>query len=69
MTERKPDTDREWVDPDDAPEWTDEMFDQAEISVGGKVIRRATGVLAKDGMRRIGEVLERHADKARRKPA
>ena len=39
MTERKPDTAQEWVDPDDAPEWTDEMFDQAEFSVGGKVIR------------------------------
>ena len=53
MTERKPDTAREWVDPDDAPEWTDEMFDHAELSVGGKVIRPATGVLTKDGMRPI----------------
>ena len=55
MTERKPDTDREWIDPDDAPEWTDEMFEQAEYSVGGKVIRPATGVLTKDGMRPIVE--------------
>jgi hypothetical protein len=55
MTERKQDTAREWVDPDDAPEWTDEMFDMAEISVGGKVIRPATGVLTKDGMRPIAD--------------
>ena len=55
MTERKPDTDREWADPDDAPELTEEMLDQAEYSIGGKVIRPATGVLTKDGMRPISE--------------
>lgn len=99
MTERKPDTDREWVDPDDAPELTEEMLDYAELSVAGKVIRPATGVLTKDGMRpisekrqpvtlrlapevidhfkaggegwqaRIGDVLERHVGKAKRRPA
>ena len=29
-----------WVDPDDAPEWTDEMVARAEISEGDKIIRR-----------------------------
>jgi len=29
------------VDPDDAPEWTDEMFDRAELRIGDTVIRRA----------------------------
>jgi len=29
-----------WVDPDDAPELTEEMFDRAEIRHGDKVIRR-----------------------------
>ncbi len=53
MTEGKPDTAREWVDPDEAPEWTDEMSDMAQISVGGKVIQPATGVLTKHGMRPI----------------
>ncbi|HXO70570.1 MAG TPA: hypothetical protein VN838_16535 [Bradyrhizobium sp.] len=33
-TRRKP-----WVDPDDAPELTDEMLDRAEISKGGRIIR------------------------------
>jgi uncharacterized protein (DUF4415 family) len=38
-TRRKP-----WVDPDDAPEITDELLDRvwanAEISEGGKIVRR-----------------------------
>jgi uncharacterized protein (DUF4415 family) len=34
------DTKTEWVDPDDAPEWTDEMFDRATFKIGDKVIRR-----------------------------
>lgn len=29
-----------WVDPDDAPEWTDEMFDRADLYHGTKLIRR-----------------------------
>jgi hypothetical protein len=52
MTEKKPATDREWLDPDDAPEWTDELFDIAEFSIGGKVIRPARGVLGPDGVMR-----------------
>jgi uncharacterized protein (DUF4415 family) len=34
-SKRKP-----WVDPDDAPEWTDEMIARAEIREGDKIIRR-----------------------------
>ena len=41
MSENKPGIDNGWVDPDDAPEWTDEMFDAAEYAIGGKVIRKA----------------------------
>jgi|SRR5262245_51045843 len=29
-----------WVDPDDAPEWTDEMFERADLYHGDKLIRR-----------------------------
>jgi hypothetical protein len=32
---------RPWVDPDDAPELTDEWFDKAAIKIGEKVIRPA----------------------------
>ena len=39
----------EWIDPDDAPEWTDDMFDRAQFSIGGGVIRPATGTLTKPG--------------------
>lgn len=39
MSENKPKSETNWVDPDDAPEWTDEMFDRAEIRIGDKVIR------------------------------
>lgn len=52
MSVNRGDTAREWVDPDDAPEWTDAMFDAAEISVGGKLVREASGYLAKGGVRR-----------------
>jgi uncharacterized protein (DUF4415 family) len=29
-----------WVDPDDAPELTDEWFEQADLYVGEKLVRR-----------------------------
>ncbi len=54
MSENKPNLESNWVDPDDAPEWTDEMFDAGEIHIGDRVIRPATGVLTKDGIRPIG---------------
>ena len=50
MSESNPDTASVWTDPDDAPEWTEEMFDTAEIAVGGKVIRPATGYLGPNGV-------------------
>lgn len=28
-----------WIDPDDAPEWTEEQFATAEIAVGDRIIR------------------------------
>ncbi len=34
-SKRKP-----WVDPDDAPEWTDDMVARAEIREGDRIIRR-----------------------------
>lgn len=29
-----------WIDPDDSPEWTDEMFECADLYEGDKLIRR-----------------------------
>jgi len=44
MTGRKPDTPSSpktpWTDPDDAPEWSDTMFDQADLMEGDKLVRR-----------------------------
>ena len=41
MSASTPNSESNWVDPDDAPEWTDEMFDRAELRIGDTVIRRA----------------------------
>jgi uncharacterized protein (DUF4415 family) len=46
---KKRSTKTEWVDPDDAPELTDEFFERAEISINGRVIRPANGTLTKPG--------------------
>jgi uncharacterized protein (DUF4415 family) len=54
MSAKKKDSKREWIDPDDAPEWSADVFDRAQISVGGKVIREATGTLTKRGRPPIG---------------
>jgi uncharacterized protein (DUF4415 family) len=42
MTEKSADTKRksEWVDPDDAPELTDEWLERADYYEGGKLVRR-----------------------------
>lgn len=39
MGKKKTATKREWVDPDDAPELTDEWFDKADFYSGGKLVR------------------------------
>jgi uncharacterized protein (DUF4415 family) len=40
MTEKKSDTKSTWIDPDDAPELTEEWFAQADLYEGGKLVRR-----------------------------
>ena len=50
MSESKPASASEWIDPDDAPELTEEMLDIAEYSIGGKVVRPATGYLGPNGI-------------------
>lgn len=32
--------DAPWHDPDDSPEWTDEMFERADVHEGDRLIRR-----------------------------
>ena len=40
MSENRSDSVSSWVDPDDAPEWTQDQWDRAEIRIGDTVIRR-----------------------------
>ncbi len=53
MTEKSAGSKAVWIDPDDAPELTDEILDRAEYSIGDKVIRPATGTLTKAGRPRL----------------
>ncbi|MBJ6121354.1 BrnA antitoxin family protein [Sphingomonas mollis] len=50
MAESERATGSDWVDPDGAPELTDEMLDVAALAVGSKVIRPATGYLGPNGV-------------------
>lgn len=43
MTGNKPDTKIGWVDPDEAPELTDEWFDQADKYRGDVLLKRGRG--------------------------
>ena len=55
MIAKEKSTKHNWVDPDDAPELTEEIAARAQISVDGKVIRPATGTLTKPGRPPIGD--------------
>lgn len=54
MSENETDTGSVWIDPDDAPEWTEEQFDRAELRIGDRVIRPATGTLTRAGRPPLG---------------
>lgn len=49
MHENETGLDDTWVDPDDAPEWTEDQFARGELRVSGKVIRPANGTLTRPG--------------------
>jgi len=40
MDQKETAIEEKWIDPDDAPELTDEWFAQAEIRRAGKIVRR-----------------------------
>ena len=40
MSASRQDTESAWRDPDDAPELDDKWFDEADLSEGGRLIRR-----------------------------
>ena len=49
MPKKSPVAEEPGLDPDDAPEWTEEMFRRAAIYHGDKLIRPASGTLTKPG--------------------
>mgnify|MGYP002651195980 CR=1 FL=1 len=62
MSENKHDSAASLLDPaDDSPEWTEEMFEVAELAIGGKVVRPATGYMGPDGVVRGRPPLREHA--------
>ena len=54
MTESKRSLDDSW-DRDTPPEWPDEVWSRAQIAIGGKVIRPATGTLTRRGRPPAGD--------------
>lgn len=54
MTEKSASSKSGWVDPDEAPEWADGVWDRAQISKGDRVVRPASGTLTKRGRPPLG---------------
>jgi len=63
MTANKPNTESTWIDPDDAPELTEDWFRSADLYHGEKLIRRGRPPAANPkkavSLRIDAEVLER----------
>jgi uncharacterized protein (DUF4415 family) len=55
MTAKEGNTKPSLSDEDQPIEWPDEVWDRAQISVGGKVVRPATGTLTRRGRPPIGD--------------
>jgi uncharacterized protein (DUF4415 family) len=49
MPKNEPSIKSNWIDPDEAPEWTAETFDRAAVHQGETLIRPASGTLTKRG--------------------
>lgn len=47
MIGKEPSSSSSFVDPDDAPEWTQDQFERAELAIGDKVVRAARGTLTR----------------------
>lgn len=60
MTENKSNSQTDWVDDDDLPEWTQDQFDRAEIRFGNHIIRPANGTLTKAGRPSLGGAPKQH---------
>ena len=54
MSASKRNMDASW-DPDTAPEIPDDAWESAQISIGGEVVREATGTLTRRGRPPVGD--------------
>ncbi|MFA9200078.1 MAG: BrnA antitoxin family protein [Cypionkella sp.] len=52
MTVKNASSPQHWDD-DDLPEWTDDQFARAQLSVGGRKVRSALGTLSRPGRPRL----------------
>ena len=59
MQMSEPVMDINWIDPDDAPEWTQDQFDRAEIRFGERIVRAVDGTLTKPGRPPLGEAAKK----------
>lgn len=59
MTAKRKSMKNNWIDPDDAPELTQELARRAQITVGGKVVREASGTVTKRGRPPVGDEAKR----------
>lgn len=55
MTEKERDTKLSLSEEDEPVEWPDEVWARAQFSVGGKVVREATGTLTRRGRPPLGD--------------
>lgn len=55
MIEKERDSKLSLGEEDEPVEWPDEVFERAQISIGGKVVREATGTFTKKGRPPLGD--------------
>jgi hypothetical protein len=67
MTAKKPSTPSTWVDPDDAPELTEEWFETADQYIGNKLVKR--GRPKSDSPKQAIKLRPGLADPHQRRPA
>jgi uncharacterized protein (DUF4415 family) len=53
MPTKKHSPEPSWADPDDAPAWSEAMFDRAELRHGDTILREAAGTVTKRGRPRL----------------
>ncbi len=49
MTKNSKTVEEPWIDPDDAPEWTEDHFRRAAVYKNGKLVKPADGTWTKPG--------------------